>query len=107
MIRDDHPILGAMGYQPWDITGDYLSAGGPGVYEDDSTYTEDNPAGRITHTTNHEWRHDLAEITGALLAAGLINESLGEHPVMDWPAFETLVPVPTGWTLPEGARGSH
>lgn len=103
MIRDDHPILGALAYQPWKITGNYLSDGGPSVYEDDATYTGDDPQGRIRHTVNHEWRHDLAEVAGALLDAGLLIESLGEHPIIDWPAFDTLVPVPTGWTLPEGA----
>lgn len=27
MIRDDHPILSAMDYEPWDIVDDYLSGG--------------------------------------------------------------------------------
>lgn len=103
MIRDDHPILGAFGYEPWEVTGDYLSAGGTGVYEDSASYTGDDPDGHITHTINHEWRHDLAEVTGALIDAGLIIEALGEHSVIDWPAFDTLVPVKTGWTLPAGA----
>lgn len=103
MIRDDHPILGALGYEPWEVTGDYLSAGGTGIYEDSATYTGDDADGRITHTVNHEWRHDLAEVTDALIEAGLVIEGLGEHSVIDWPAFDTLDPVETGWTLPEGA----
>ncbi|CAL9353194.1 class I SAM-dependent methyltransferase [Nocardiopsis dassonvillei] len=101
-IRDDHPILGAMDFEPWQVSGDYLSGGGANVYEDAATYT-DGPTDSITQTVNHEWRHDLAEVTGALLEAGLVVEALGEHPFMDWPAFSGLVECPQGWRLPEGA----
>ncbi|WP_198961951.1 hypothetical protein [Pseudonocardia sp. MH-G8] len=102
MIRDDHPILGAMGFEPWEVTGDYLSGGGANVYDEAGTYT-DGSVEAITHTVNHEWRHDLSEVTGALLEAGLVIEALGEHPFMDWRAFPDLVPCPQGWQLPEGA----
>lgn len=102
MIRDDHPILGAMDFEPWQVTGDYLSGAGANTYESASTYS-DGPTGTITRTVNHEWRHDLAEVTGALLEAGLVVEALGEHPFMDWPAFPGLVSCPEGWRLPEGA----
>lgn len=101
-IRDDHPILGAMDFEPWQVSGDYLSGGGANVYDDAATYT-DGPTDSITQTVNHEWRHDLAEVTGALLEAGLVVEALGEHPFMDWPAFPGLVECPQGWRLPEGA----
>ncbi|APU12113.1 MULTISPECIES: class I SAM-dependent methyltransferase [Actinoalloteichus] len=101
MVRDDHPILGAMGFEPWQVTGDYLSGGGTNTYDEAATYT-DGPTDTITHTVNHEWRHDLAEVTGALLEAGLVIEALGEHPFMDWPAFEGLVSCPEGWRLPTG-----
>lgn len=100
-IRDDHPILGAMEFQPWSITDDYFAGGGERVYEDAGTYTDGVPA--ITQATNHEWRHSLADVAGALLGAGLVIESIGEHGIMDWPAFPDLVPCATGWTLPEGA----
>ncbi|ASO17692.1 SAM-dependent methyltransferase [Actinoalloteichus hoggarensis] len=102
MIRDDHPILGAMGFRPWQVTEDYLSGGGANVYDEAATYTDGSVDG-ITHTVNHEWRHDLAEVTGALLSAGLVIEALGEHPFMDWPAFDGLVACPEGWRLPDGA----
>ena len=45
LIRDDHPILGAMEFEPWDITDDYLGGGGVRTYEDSGTYTE-NSSGR-------------------------------------------------------------
>lgn len=102
VIRDDHPILGALENLPWEITDDYLAGGGTRTYSDDGTYTEDS-AGQIAHTTNHEWRHDLGEVVGALLGAGLRVEALHELPYMDWPAFPELVTCARGWTLPEGA----
>lgn len=102
MIRDDHPILGAMDFEPWQITDDYLGGTGPRTYTDSGSYT-DNSAGQITQTTVHEWRHDLGEIIGSLLAAGLRIEAVYELPYMDWRAFPDLVPCSQGWTLPPGA----
>ena len=86
LIRDDHPILGAMGFEPWDITDDYLSGGGSQTQDDSYSYTE-NSAGQIAHGLNYQWRHDLDEIVTALLRAGLRIERLAELPHMDWPAF--------------------
>lgn len=101
LIRDDHPLLGAMDFEPWDVTDDYLSGGGARTYDDSGTYTESS-AGQIAHVRNHEWRHDLAEVVMALLQAGLVIESFAELPYMDWPAFPALVPCTHGWTLPPG-----
>ena len=102
LIRDDHPILGAMAFTPWVVTDDYLAGGGRRSYRDAGTYTE-NSAGQITHVQNHEWRHDIGEVVTALLGAGLRIEACVELPYMDWPAFGDLVPGPQGWTLPESA----
>lgn len=100
LIRDDHPILGAMAFEPWNITDDYLGGGGVRTYEDSSTYTHGS-TGQVTHTTNYEWRHDLGEIIGSLLSAGLQIESVTELPYMDWPAFPDLISCARGWTLPD------
>ncbi|WP_067458887.1 class I SAM-dependent methyltransferase [Nocardia alba] len=102
VIRDDHPILGAMQYEPWEIDDDYLGGGGARSYSDSGTYTEESE-GQIAHTANHEWHHDLEEIVTALLGAGLVIEALRELPYMDWRAFADLVPCEQGWTLPESA----
>lgn len=102
LIRDDHPLLAAMEFEPWQITDDYLGGGGTRTYQDGGTYTE-NSADDITYTTNHEWRHDLGEIFAALLGAGLQIEAFAELPHMDWPAFPGLVSGPDGWTLPPGS----
>ncbi|MFD4430131.1 hypothetical protein [Nocardia sp. NPDC058497] len=90
-----------MEFEPWEIGDDYLAGGGARSYSDSGTYTEDSD-GSITHTTNHEWRHDLGEVVGALLAAGLVIEALAELPYMDWRPFPDLVPCAEGWTLPPG-----
>ncbi|WP_280426198.1 class I SAM-dependent methyltransferase [Nocardia carnea] len=102
MIRDDHPILGAMDFEPWEITDDYLGGTGPRIYTDSGSYTE-NSAGQITSATVYEWRHDLGEIVGSLLAAGLRIEAVHELPYMDWRAFPDLVGCPEGWRLPDTA----
>jgi len=105
MIRDDHPIVATMDNGPWEITDDYLSGGGGRTYDDSGTYTE-NSEGQITHVTNHEWRHDLGEIVGGLLAANLRIEAFAELPHMDWQAFPVLVPCQHGWRCRLGHRGS-
>lgn len=101
LVRDDHPILGALGFEPWDVSDDYLSGGGTRSYEDSGSYTAGSD-GQIAHVQHHEWRHDLAEIVTALLRAGLHIEALAELPYMDWPAFPDLVACPQGWALPPG-----
>ncbi|RYF60776.1 MAG: class I SAM-dependent methyltransferase [Comamonadaceae bacterium] len=100
MIRDDHPILGAMAFEPWAITDDYLSGGGVRTYQDSGTYTDDS-AEQVVHTLNHEWRHDLGEVVASLLHTGLRIEAFSELPYMDWPAFLELIPCTSGWTLPQ------
>jgi len=102
LIRDHHPILGAIGFEPWDITDDYLAGSGSQTYQDPDTYTE-NSAGLVAHALNHQWQHDLSEIVTALLRAGLRIETFAELPFMDWPLFPGLVPCPQGWTLPPGS----
>ncbi|WP_156094847.1 class I SAM-dependent methyltransferase [Nocardia lijiangensis] len=102
LIRDDHPILGAMAFEPWEITDDYLGDGGSRAYDDSGSYTE-NSAGQIEHVVVYEWRHALSEVVGALLQAGLRIEAFSELPYMDWRAFPDLVPCPQGWALPSAA----
>ena len=100
VIRDDHPILGAMAFQPWEITDDYLGRGDSRSYDDTGSYTESS-AGQITNVTAYEWRHGLSDVIGALLRAGLRIEAVREFPYMDWPGFPELVPCPQGWMLPD------
>ena len=50
LIRDDHPILGAMAFQPWEISDDYLAGGGTRTYDDAGTYTD--PTGHDVRTVS-------------------------------------------------------
>ena len=102
MVRDDHPLLASMDFQPWTTTRDYLGDGTALSYESDASYTSDSD-GLIAHTTNYEWRHDLAEVVGSLLAAGLEVRALHELPLMDWAPFEGLVRTDRGFVLPPDA----
>lgn len=99
MIRDDHPILDALEFEPWQITADYLPGGGSNAYQADQSYTGD----AMPSHTNHEWVHDLSEVVTVLLSAGLRIEALGEHPAMDWRPMEGMVHTDAGWQLPEGS----
>ncbi|RBP99334.1 SAM-dependent methyltransferase [Bifidobacterium xylocopae] len=102
MIRDNHPLLFALDEQSLAISGDYLS-GGEDSYESDGSYTPGS-AGKVHHTSNHNWSHDFQEMTSVLLAAGLSIEALGEHPEVDWPALPELVhdEKEDVWRLPQG-----
>ncbi len=101
-IRDDHPILGAMDFEPWQVSGDYLSGGGANVYDDAATYT-DGPTDSITQTVNHEWRHDLAEVTGAPRIP--LNFSVvARHP--ERPHTRAVPPASAARERGDGARSS-
>ena len=101
LLRDDHPLLDALGYESLTITEDYLSGTGSIDYESDESYVEGS-TGKIAHTANHNWRHDFQEIAGSLLAAGLSIEAFRESPHAEWKALPFLVETERGWTIPEG-----
>lgn len=105
MIRDDHPILNLLGYESTDrVLGDYLSDGASDDYEDEASYVGD-PGARVAHTRCHNWRHDFAEITSALIGAGLSIEALGEHPTSEWRCLPGVVELGKGlYGLPPDAR---
>lgn len=101
LLRDDHPLLDALGYESLTVSEDYLSGTGSIDYESDESYVEGS-TGKIAHTANHNWRHDFQEIVGSLLEAGLSVEALRESPYAEWKALPFLVETECGWTMPEG-----
>lgn len=101
LLRDDHPLLDALGYESLTITEDYLSGTGSIDYESDESYVEGS-AGKIAHTANHNWRHDFQEIVDSLLAARLSIEAFRESPHAEWKALPFLVETEQGWTMPKG-----
>ncbi len=101
LIRDDHPMLGALNFESMTITADYFNTK-VDTYQSDQSYT-DNPGTKITHMTNHNWNHDFQEIVGSLIEAGLQIEFLGEYDVTEWPALSNLISTPDGFVLPDDA----
>lgn len=101
LVRDDHPLLGALGYEGLEVCGDYLS-GSVDDYEDDGSYVPGSE-GTIAHMRAHNWNHDLQEVVGSLLAAELAIEELRESPCAEWRSLPCLVETPDGWTMPAGA----
>ena len=101
LVRDDHPLLGALVYESLEVHGDYLS-GGVDDYEDDGSYVPGSE-GRVAHTRVHNWNHDLQETLGSLLSAGLAIEDFRESPYAEWQSLPCLVETPDGWTMPQGA----
>ncbi|MBV1799790.1 bifunctional 2-polyprenyl-6-hydroxyphenol methylase/3-demethylubiquinol 3-O-methyltransferase UbiG [Siccirubricoccus sp. G192] len=59
-------------------------------------------AARLQHRRTHTWMHPLAEVLGALAAAGLSLDWLHEHPRLPWRMFRGLVQDAEGlWTWPD------
>lgn len=107
MIRDDHPLLAALGFSGMGICGNY-KAGALSSYDMDVTYTTDpgnDAAQKLAHTRNHNWTHDFAEIVGALLGAGLSIEGFAEDEVAEWQSLPMLEfhAADESWRLPEGS----
>lgn len=103
-IREGHPMMSALAYERDDdllvVDEPYFPTGTPLRYDDGITYASDTVLD--DHKTNYQWPHSLAEILGAVLGAGLIIESFGEHTTMPWKALPSLVQTPEGFALPSG-----
>ena len=100
MLRDDHPLLDALGYEGLLVRENYFGGCGSIDYEENGSYAED-PACESLHTVNHNWRHDFGEIVGCLLNAGLSIEAFDELPFAEWRALPFLEKTEQGWTMPE------
>ena len=101
VVRDDHPLLGALLYESLEVHADYLS-GFCADYEDDGSSVPAS-TGAIAHTSAHNWNHDFQEILGSLLAAGLAIEDFRESAFAEWRSLPCLEETPEGWTMPSGA----
>lgn len=101
LVRDDHPLTGALLHESLEVRWDYLSGGGSDDYEQDGSYTGDVEGGAL-RTRNHNWQHDLQEVLGSLLDAGLVVEGFRESPLAEWRSLPFLVETPEGWVMPEG-----
>lgn len=94
VLDDDAAVAGLPGwYLPY-------FGGEPFVHEDARDYID--PVARLANTRQVNWLHTLADVLGALLAAGLRLEWLHEHPRVTWKMFACLVEDEDGcWTWPD------
>src|SRR4030095_7349054 len=65
--------------------------GDPDILEDPSDYAD--PEAALEHARTWEWMHPLAEVHGALRAAGLAIDEFEEHYRVPWQIFPVTVPL--------------
>ena len=66
----------------------------PDVLDDPTDYAD--PDAAIEHARTWEWMHPLAEVQGALRAAGLVIDAFEEHFQVPWQIFPITVPQGDG-----------
>lgn len=66
----------------------------PDILEDPSDYADREAA--LEHARTWEWMHPLAEVHGALRAAGLAIDEFEEHYRVPWQIFPLTIPVGEG-----------
>lgn len=95
LIRDDHPFFMTIGE---DVSGGlrveqpYFEAEDPMTWDDEGSYIEAAAgAPPIEHGRNHQWNHSLGQIVSALIAAGLVLDTLEETPYSAWSPWPALM----------------
>ena len=78
----------------------YVAGSVPTRFDDGVTCASDT---RMENNVTYQWTHDLSEILGAVLAAGLRVGAFGEHRSIPWKALPTLVQTDAGYELPPGS----
>ena len=107
-ITEGHPIMNVFeseGVQPGELrlTYPYWEHPDPLVFPAIGSYAD--PTAEVGDETEHSFDHGLGEIVTALIDAGLVIETLIEHPFLDWKA-DFLVEAPDGtWVMPPDAGG--
>ncbi|WP_380176398.1 class I SAM-dependent methyltransferase [Kineococcus sp. DHX-1] len=104
LVHDAHPTMSALQHDRDDdllVLGEpYFSDGGPRRFDDGTTYASGT---RMQNAVTYQWTHDLGEVVGAVLQAGLRIVAFQEHRSIPWKALPSLVPGDRGWELPEGS----
>ncbi len=100
-LAEFHPITHVFGDDDRRIAYDYFD---PGPYEWDDAETYVGGDARIEHSRSIEWQHTLSEVVNAVIGAGFVVESLGEHPFTLFPRWPDLVqPAHGRFELPAGS----
>lgn len=97
-VADLHPLAAIFadhdGVNRLEVARSYFHRDAPDRWEGGGDYAE--PDTEVV-AASYEWRHSLADITGALLDAGLHLEFLHEFPVCAWRALPFMVAGDDGW----------
>ena len=81
-LNDSHPLSHALADEHALLVRSYFEEPEAVAYDDGATYTDGPPL--TDSKTCYEWNHGIGEIVTALLAEGLVLDSLVEH---DWTGF--------------------
>ena len=81
-VNDSHPVSHALADDDAQFVRSYFEEAEAVSYDDGLTYTDGPPL--TDSPTCFEWNHGLGEIVTALIAEGLVLDSLVEH---DWTRF--------------------
>jgi len=99
-FRDAHPALLALDETAPDLRPRYryFADGAAQQWDEPGTYIGE---GTVAHTRTYEWPHAVAEVVGALLAAGLRLRRLDEGRTVPWRFSPRMVPAhPGSWRWP-------
>lgn len=99
-MRDGHPLLWCLeaSGERLELRYPYFETDEPVSWDEDSTYLG---SGTLAATRTYEWNHGVAEIHGALTAAGLRVERLWEHRELEWQGLPQMTLHDDGrWRLP-------
>lgn len=105
-LAEFHPITWALGDEELVFERDYFHDPAGVTFDEPGTYAELDAA--TDHNVTQEWNHTLADVIGALLAAGLRLELFREHDFTlfpRWPQLERSGGLEAGeiYRQPEGA----
>lgn len=107
-ITEGHPIMNVFeneGVQPGELrlAYPYWEHPDPMVFPAIGSYAD--PDADVGDETEHSFDHGLGEIVTALIDAGLVIETLIEHPFLDW-KVDFTVEAPDGtWIMPPDGAG--
>ncbi|MBN9606262.1 MAG: class I SAM-dependent methyltransferase [Actinomycetales bacterium] len=88
VFREGHPLMWTLDETRPDALVaryGYFEHEEPLVFIGSDTYVE--IPGELPESTTHEWNHGIAEVLGALLAAGLDIAAVEEHDAVPWDAL--------------------
>ena len=100
-VHDVHPVSCALGDDEAIFERSYFEDATGMTFDDGAMYTDDDAL--ADHRQTFEWNHGIGEIVTALLAEGLVLDSLIEHDWTNYARFPWLDGDGDGrWTVPAG-----